>query len=97
VNMKNLDMRIPLTLAGASNDAVSNETKALVRVAGSLWRTPIQTPDGVSAISLALNAVNLAATVASAGVVNFEMNFFQFDLDQIQFFPANWTLATATR
>lgn len=96
-NQKNLDMRIPIEMAGFSNTGVSNDSKALIRLAGTLWRTPIQTPDGVAAVSLALNAVNLADTAATAGVINFEMNFFQFDLDQIRFFPANMSLATATR
>lgn len=96
-NALNLDARYPIAMGLFSLAGTFLDSRGLMLPAGLLPRTPLQTPDSVSAVSGALNATNFQSTASTAGVLNFEVSFFQFDLDQIQFFPANFSQAVTTR
>ncbi len=95
---RNIDMRIPLPfLTNATGDGLTTTQKGYAGAAGSLWRTPLQAPDNVTAVSGAVRISEINSVASAAGVINFEINFFEFDLEQVLYFPANISLAVTTR
>lgn len=95
--LKNFRQRIPVSLALMGFNGVDRQTRGAAMPLGLLPRTPIQTPDGLATMNFHWAAQNTAAAVGAAGEVSFAASFFEFDLDQIQFFPANWSQSVTPR
>ncbi len=92
-----VDQRIPITMVNFGNNGADLQLLSSQYLAGQVPRTPMQTPDGSATINLNMSAMNLHTDVGAAGTVDFNISFFEYDLEQIQFFPVNWTQAVATR
>ncbi len=92
---QDFDYRIPIPFINFSNQGTNLQARATRVPAGSLTRVPII--PGAAATTLRLRFSNLDATVAAAGVVNALMSFWEFDLQQLQYFPAHVSESVTTR
>lgn len=93
----NLDFtyRIPVPFLNFSNQGTNLQARGTRVPSGSLMRTPI-VPGGISTV-LRLRFSNLQSTAAGAGVVNALLSFWEFDLSQMQYFPAHVSESVTTR
>lgn len=89
--------RIPIQLVLVGSNGVDKQILCSKMTTGLLPRTPIQTPDQNSTMNFHCSLQNVAAAAGAAGEINFYASFFEYDLDQIQFFPANWSQSVTTR
>lgn len=91
---RDFDYKIPLEFPSFSNAATSNDARATRIPAGTLPRIPI-TPSGELITSMRF--ANTSDTVASAGVVNAVVSFWEYDLEQMVYFAAHMAMNTVTR
>ncbi len=96
-NLAGHRQRVPVPMSSFGFNGVDLQARSSLLQAGMFPRTPMQTPDGVSTINMNCSYQNLAAAVEAAGTVSFNASFFVFDLEQIQFFPANWSQSVTPR
>lgn len=82
--LTDFDYRIPLSFVNYSNNGTNLQARGTRVPAGILARTPI-VPQ--SALLVSLRFANLQATAATAGTVNGLVSFWEFDLEQISYFP----------
>ncbi len=82
------DYRMPMQFSNYSQDGTTLGVTS-TRGGGtySLLHTPIVPPTGGSTFSMSF--ANLAAAAAAAGVVDAVVSFWQYDLEQLQFFPVH--------
>ncbi len=92
---KDFDWRYGIDMNLVSENGTSARRRQTDVHAGQITRTPIAPPSGGSTGGFSI--VNRNATAQLAGELDFLISFFQFDLEQITWFPAHSTMATATR
>ncbi len=94
---ENMDYFYAIPWESSGRNGVSTFVRSTVITAGNLLRTPIipgQNPNGVT---MTLAAQNLNTTDAAAGTVNAVVSFWEFDLEQIQYYPPHSATNVVTR
>ncbi len=86
--------RIPLDFLTVIANGVDAQVRT-TKINNTLTRTPI-VPRASGATQQIIFS-NVAAAVQAAGVVNALCSFWEFDLQQMQYFPAHTALSTTTR
>ena len=92
---KNFDWRYGIDMNLVSENGTSRRRRQTQMHAGQVTRTPIAPPAGGA--NGGFSFVNLNTAVQAAGVLDFVISFFQFDLEQITWYPAHASTAVATR
>lgn len=80
----------------SSNTGVSTRKRSTRITAGILPRTPI-VPSSHNTPTFAISFTNFTATAALAGTVDALVSYFEYDLEQISFYPAHFAQAVITR
>ncbi len=83
----NYDYKMPLQFRNMSNGGVSLDLRASRNNAGTLTRTPV-VPGSLGTLT-SFRFSNLSATAAAAGVVNALCSFWEYDLEQLAWFPTH--------
>jgi len=83
----NFDYRYPLLFSLFSQNGISNGVRGTRYGENQLTRTPIVPPSGGSTSSL--HFANLNATAAAAGTVDSVISFWEYDLEQLAWYPAH--------
>lgn len=95
--MAGVRLRMPIQMVLMGNNGVDKQILGSRVLAGELPRTPIVASDSSNVLNFNISLQNTAAAVAAAAVVSFFISFFEFDLDQVQFFPVNVSPSVSTR
>ncbi len=82
-----IDVRMPIEMASTGNGGVDLGVRASRIPSGTLSRIPIM--PGQSGTFTSLRYANLAAAVGAAGTVDAYCAFWQYDLEQMEYFPAH--------
>jgi len=90
-----MDYKMPILFVAVSNGGVTVDARMTQIPAGTLSRVPISPGRGGSLTSLRFN--NLAAAAAAAGVVNAVCSFWEYDLEQLSYYPAHSALNVVGR
>lgn len=92
-----VDQRIPVPMVLMGNNGIDKQIVASSTSAGMFPRTVLQTPDQVATINMNISIQNTAAAVAAAAALDFYASFFEYDLEQAQYFPLNSAVAVISR
>jgi len=91
----NFDYRQPFDFLNFSQDGVLDGVVGSRVPEGTFTRTPIVPPTGGATQSFSV--VNLAATVAATGTIDFVASFWEYDLEQIAYFPVHSPVGVYSR
>ncbi len=90
-----MNYRYPIPWRAMSQAAAGNDVRGTAIPAGTLLRTPIIPGQGATTNSLSFT--NSVDTVAAAGTVNAVISFWEYDLEQIQYFAAHSAVGVFVR
>lgn len=93
--LRDFDYRMGLQLSATSQNGSTIGVVCTRNLDGTLSRTPIVPPQAGS--SFALSFSNLADPAMAVGVADVVISFFEYDLEQITWFPANVPLQVQGR
>ncbi len=92
--LADFDYRMSLPFQATSQDGVTTGVRATRINSGFLARTPIVPVTGATA---SLSMTNLAAAAGAAGTIDAVISFFEYDREQLVWYPANSVQNVATR
>ncbi len=82
-----VDFRTPIAMDLTANSGTANGVRAARVSAGVLNRAPIL--PGQSGTFTSLRYTNLAAAAGAAGTVDAAVSFWEYDLEQISYYPVH--------
>ncbi len=93
--LSGVDYRLPLEMVNTGNGGVLLDVRTAKIEAGVLSRIPIIPAQ--AGVFTQIRYANLAAAVQAAGTVDAVVSFWEYDLEQISYYPAHSALSVFSR